>query len=196
MAHRAVPKEWAPGPARPDRPGAEAHLWLAVLGEGLWTSERALRSVLGRYLGEDPAAVEIARPAGGKPRLAKRRERLCFNLSHSGGLALVGVSTVEIGVDVQTVDPGRRHLAIAERRLGTGAGAAVRAATEAGRPAVFAEHWARFEARQKCLGLGVFDEAPGDATVAVASLDVPGGYAAAIAVAGERLPPVRRFLLP
>jgi len=180
--------DWPAAPERPGSPGDEAHLWLADLGALGVDSERVLRTVLSRYLGEDPEAIRLAAAEGGKPCLAERPERLRFNLSHSGDLVLVGVAAVEIGVDVERVEPRRRHLAIAERRLGPAAAEAVRAAPEPDRAAVFTAHWARFEARQKCLGLGVFAEAPPeDAAPAVGTLDVGPGYAAAFAVAGRRV---------
>lgn len=185
---------WEPGPERLEPPADEAHLWLLGAAANSLDSKAALRGVLGRYLGDEPGAIRIERPTGGKPRLAERPERLRFNLSHSGSLLLIGVATVEIGVDVQTVDPRRPHLAIAERRLSPQASAAVRGASEAGRPAVFAAEWALFEARQKCRGLGVFAAADGPPPPA-ANVEVAPGYAAAIAVESGRLPNVRRFLL-
>lgn len=195
MGRETAPTEWAPGPEEPALPGEEVHLWLAGLGPGAWSSDLALRAVLGRYLREEPDSVEIIAAEGGKPRLAVRPERLRFNLSHSGELALIGVSGLEIGVDVEWVRPRRRALAIAERSLPPAAGAAVRSASEAERPAVFAVHWTRFEARQKCLGLGVFDEAPTEASVAITSIDVAPGYASAFAVAATTAPPTHTFRL-
>jgi 4'-phosphopantetheinyl transferase len=186
---------WEPAPIDPPAPRDEAHLWLADVGNCGLDSRQVLGDVLARYLGEDPHAIRIEAPPGGKPRLAERPERLRFNLSHSGALVLVGVASVEIGVDVQSVEPRRSHLAIAERRLGAAAAEAVRAADEERRAEVFTDQWVRFEARQKCLGVGVFDQAPEDAAVAVAPLEVAPGYAAAFAVAAQRVPPSRRFLL-
>ena len=54
-----------------------------------------LRTVLSRYLGVGPADVGLAFEPAGKPRLAMRddaADRLRFNLSHSGELALVAVA--------------------------------------------------------------------------------------------------------
>jgi 4'-phosphopantetheinyl transferase len=191
-----TPAGWEPGPAAPPAPGDAVHLWLAEIATGGPGSEAILRAVLARYLGEEPGAIRFATSEGGKPHLAERPERLRFNLSHSGELVLVGVAAVEIGVDVQRVEPRRSHLAIAERRLGATAAAAVRTAPDADRAAVFTAHWAAFEARQKCLGIGVFAQTPEDAAaVAVVTLGVPPGYAAAVAIAGAAPPTTRRFLL-
>ncbi|MEZ5076294.1 MAG: 4'-phosphopantetheinyl transferase superfamily protein [Solirubrobacterales bacterium] len=185
---RALP-DWPPGPPRPGAPGDEVHLWLAEREPGSPGAERILRAVLGRYLEGEPEAIAIEPAPSGKPRLAERPERLRFNLSHSGDLVLVGIAAVEIGVDVERVAPRRAHLAIAERRLGEAAATAVREAGEERRAQVFTERWARFEASQKCLGLGVFDPAPAEDAVAVASLDVGPGYAAAFALQAGRLCP-------
>jgi 4'-phosphopantetheinyl transferase len=187
MTRPTIFSGWEPGPDEPPAPRDEAHLWLADIAASGLDSDAALRKVLGRYLGDDPASIRFATAPGGKPRLAERPERLRFNLSHSGDLVMVGVAAIEIGVDVQRVEPRRSHLAITERRLDAAAAEAVRNAPDGDRAEVFTAHWARFEARQKCLGLGVFEQAPEDADVTVASLDVGPGYAAAFALSPRRI---------
>ena len=213
--------EFPPAPEPPQSPRGELHVWHADLdapgwpaadrlpedererAEGLlralprarWVASRwALRGVLARYLGQPAAAIELARGEHGKPRLttsATEPERLAFNLSHSGPVALVAVSAGrEVGVDVEWVEAGRDLVALAERGLEPEDAAAVRAAPAAERAATFYARWARHEARLKCLGLGLGaprDEAP----VAVAALPLGPGYAAAVAVAGDNLPSLR-----
>lgn len=174
-------------------PAAELHLWQAHLDEPGWPSagalpaaeaERAaailparsrrrwaasrwaLRGVLARYLGEEPTAIELREGEHGKPRLALPDGGLRFNLSHSGDLALVAVSaTLEVGVDVE--------------RIGA-------------RPAAFYAEWTRSEAVAKCHGSGLGAPLP-DAPVAVLEIESEPGYAAAVAVAGNAVPPLRRF---
>jgi 4'-phosphopantetheinyl transferase len=140
---------------------------LAPSARDRWVAARwALRGVLGRELGEEPGAVALRAGPHGKPELA--RCALHFNLSHSGELALVAISPEsEVGVDVQ--------------RIGK-------------RPAGFYADWTRREATVKCHGTGLWAPAP-DAPVAVADLDAGPGYAAAVAVAGETMPPLRRFTI-
>jgi 4'-phosphopantetheinyl transferase len=156
-----------------------------------WTASRwALRSVLGRYLGEDPAAIELRTGGHGKPELALAPERFDFNLSHSGDLALVAVAAGrQVGVDVERAERDRDFLALAERGLGPEGATAVRAADPALRPAVFYAAWVRREALLKCFGGGLGNPAP-RAPAAVADLDVGEGYAAALAVAGGAAPVV------
>lgn len=63
-----------------------------------------LRELLARYLRRDPSAIEFAYGRFGKPQLAEpvANDRLHFNASHSGALALYAVtSACPIGVDVE-----------------------------------------------------------------------------------------------
>lgn len=135
-----------------------------------WTAARwALRDVLSRYLETAPAEVALATATGGKPMLAAPQPPLRFNLSHSRGMALVAVSGQhEVGVDVERI--GRR------------------------RPAAFYAAWTRREASLKCFGRGIWEPLP-DGPVSVANVDAGSSFAAALAVAGEEVPPVRRFVL-
>jgi 4'-phosphopantetheinyl transferase len=210
---------WAPGPSRPPAPRGELHVWRADLdatgwsgAEGLPPAEReraaqmrrpgaagqwvaarwALRGVLGRYLGEEAGDVALALDPDGKPQLEEAPDRLRFNLSHSGAIALVALGEHPVGVDVEEVRPDRDLLALAERALGPEDAAAVRAASPAERGPVFHQRWARHEARLKCLGVGIFRAAPPqEATVTAQDLDVAPGYAAAIAVDVPHLSPLR-----
>lgn len=160
-----------------------------------WAASRwALREVLGRYLGEPPGEIELALGEHGKPALAVAPERLEFNLSHSGGLALVAVAARPVGVDVERIDPGRHVLALAERALDPDTAAAVRSADPAARGAMFFTHWARHEARLKCHGGGI-GGAPPDGPLTVADVDAGAGYAAAVAVPGTQAPATRLYRL-
>ncbi len=127
----------------------------------------------------------------GKPSLAEPTAALCFNLSHSGGLALIAMAEGrEVGVDIEEIDPGRDVITLAERGLDPAAAAAVRAAPSETRATAFHEAWARKEAIVKCLGSGLGAPLPRD-PVTVSTLDVGPGYAAALAVAGQKALPRR-----
>ncbi|HVO54232.1 MAG TPA: 4'-phosphopantetheinyl transferase superfamily protein [Solirubrobacterales bacterium] len=216
----ALTRDWPSGPSSADL-GDEVHVWRADLDaqgwpgpEGLPRAEReraaairvedsrrrwpasrwALRRVLAAYLGVEPAAIELATGEHGKPQLSDASAPR-FNLSHSGRLALVAVCRGrEVGVDVELIKPRRDLLALAERELEAEAVAAIRAAPPAQRGAAFYRAWTRHEARLKCLGSGL-GSPPRAAAVALESLAVGDGYAAALAVAGERLPGRRCFQL-
>ena len=97
----------------PGVPGAgEVHLWLCrqpfVPEAGL------MRTLVSRYLGVPPKALDFIRGPNGKPSLAptalqsKNQTHIEFNLSHSGPwqvLALSGAGAV--GVDIEYRDPSR-----------------------------------------------------------------------------------------
>jgi 4'-phosphopantetheinyl transferase len=76
-----------------------------------------LRMILGQYLGSDPGYVRFIYGRNGKPSLAGEKEpRLCFNVSHSRGLALYAFTyDRKIGVDVEYLDRERAIEHIVER---------------------------------------------------------------------------------
>jgi 4'-phosphopantetheinyl transferase len=153
---------------------------------------RALREVLAAYLETSAEAIRILEGAHGKPELAEGE--LQFNLSHSGDVGLLAVSRERaVGVDVERIDERRDALALAERALDAEGAAAVRAAPEADRAAVFHRGWTRREAVAKCAGTGLSIPPP-DAPRQLLDLDVGEDYAAALAVAGAA--PVRVELRP
>lgn len=164
-------------------PGA-VHVWRIALGEEdrRDAARRALGEVLAAYLG-GPAEAERSVDAGGKPRLAAAPGRLSFNLSHSGGLALVAIAAggIAVGVDVERLRPRRDLVRLAERWLPAADAAAVAAAGEAEREATFYAAWTRHEARVKCTGGGLAGPPPGPEVVA-RQLPIDQGYAAAAAL--------------
>jgi 4'-phosphopantetheinyl transferase len=192
-----------PGPERlPAHERDRASSFLREEACRRWVAARwALRRVLAGYLDEPPAAIEIELGRGGKPRLRGSRA-VEFNLSHSGGLALVAVTEGrEIGVDVEMVDPGRDLADLARRALPEDAVLAVEAAREPERAAVFYAAWTRHEASVKCLGTGLAGNGGRRPSIsggrdrrldepAVENLDVAPGYAAAVAVAAPEVGPV------
>ena len=180
--------EFAAPPDSPDLRAGEAHVWRAEL-EAV-PAALTLRRVLAAYLGEAPEEIELAAGEHGKPRLAVEPERLAFNLSHSGRLALVAVARDrEVGVDVERVKPERDLVAVAERALAPEEATAVREAAEPERARLFYELWTRHEARLKCLGVGLAAPPTWPAPpVAVQALPIDPGFAAALAVSGEAVP--------
>lgn len=134
-------------------------MWRVELEGGRRAAFReVLLQVLARYLDQGPEEIELVVDEHGKPRLAD--ERLHFNLSHSGPMALIAVCRDrEVGVDVERLRPKREPS--------------------------FYSRWACHEARVKCLGTGLGAPLPPDPPpVTVESLDVGPGYAAAVGVTG------------
>lgn len=143
----------------------------------------ALAAILAAHLG-GAAEAELSVGESGKPRLARGPERLSFNLSHSGGLALVAIAPggVAVGVDVERLRARRDLVRLAERWLPTADAAGVAAASAgAEREAAFYAAWTRHEARVKCTGGGIAGPAPGPEVVA-RQLEIDAGYAAALAL--------------
>lgn len=143
--------------------------------------------MLAHYLDEQAEAIELVEDERGKPRLAHEPPPLHFNLSHSERLALVAVSQdLEVGVDVERIEPERDLVALAERALMPEDAAAVREAAESEQADVFYERWTRHEARVKCLGIGLGTSQPLDLpAVTVETLAVDSRYAAAVAATGS-----------
>jgi len=112
-----------------------------------------LRRVLAGYLGCAPAAVRLRVADGGKPHLAAGP---CFNLSHCRDLALLAVARRPVGIDVELLRPVPRALAIARRVLDDATVQQLDALPAVDRDAAFIAAWTAMEARQKCLGQGVF----------------------------------------
>jgi 4'-phosphopantetheinyl transferase len=154
-----------------------------------WVAARwALRRVLEGYLGEPAASIELELGDNGKPHL-RNHDGIEFNLSHSNGLALVAVAEGrEVGVDVELIEPERDLVTLAKRALPQEDAAAMRAASESERPAIFYAAWTRYEAHLKCFGTGLGGNPSEDA--AVENVDVAPGYAAAVAVAASEVGPI------
>jgi 4'-phosphopantetheinyl transferase len=145
------------------------------------------RAALGRILAEalgEPHPPALVQSENGKPRLAVEPGRLAFNLSHSGGLALVALAPggVDVGVDIERIKERRDFARLAARWLPDADARAVAAVPPADQAAVFYPAWTRHEARVKCTGVGLAGEAPGPEVTAV-QVEIDAGYAAAVAVA-------------
>jgi 4'-phosphopantetheinyl transferase len=183
MKRDGIEEPRSPDPKRAPAAG-EVHVWRVELPatDGRDAARAALREILAGYLDEAGPAL-VAAPDG-KPGLATAPGRLSFNLSHSGGLALVALApgAVEVGVDVERIRPRRDLVRLAERWLPPAAAAAVTAAAPGRREAAFYAAWTRHEARVKCAGTGLAGPPPGP-EIRAWPLAIDPGYAAAVALA-------------
>lgn len=125
--------------------------------ERRWRRSRAaLRLLVGRYLGLEPAHVRFRTAPGGKLHLAD--DRLAFNGSHSGELALFAfAASGHVGVDVELADRPRvpDRGALAARVLGEPAAARIARVPAPEADAELLRMWVSHEARLKCLGVGL-----------------------------------------
>lgn len=159
---------------------ARADAFLRPLDRARFTAARAwLRRVLAAYLGEAPGDLAFAYGEYGKPRLAQGAGRLDFNLSHTGGYALLAVSPgFPVGADIEAVRPVEEK--IAERFFSAAEVKALGALPAPARQDGFFRCWTRKEAYLKALGCGL--ATPLDSfTVSLA----PGAPARLLEVAGE-----------
>jgi 4'-phosphopantetheinyl transferase len=127
-----------------------------------WSVSRALlRELLARAIGADPAALEFEQGPHGKPRLARLAgETPSFNMSHSGEMALYAISWErEVGVDVEVQRAGRSgegyEVEIARRFLGESLAQRLQGLLPPQRTREFLAAWVAYEARVKCLGIGL-----------------------------------------
>jgi 4'-phosphopantetheinyl transferase len=186
--------------ARADRFRVERGAERYTVGRGV------LRTLLGRYIGVPPQALAFAYNEFGKPELAG--SEVCFNLSHSHGIALVAVTRGRaIGVDIERVREEVMRERIAERFFSPAEARALAGLPPGQQAQAFFNCWTRKEAWIKARGQGLsialdsFEVtlAPGEPARLVATrpdaeeagrwslraLDCEPGFAAALAVEGE-----------
>lgn len=115
----------------------------------------ALRILLARELGCEPAAVPIVTPGGGKPRL--RQTDVRFNLSHSGSLVAVALARGrEVGIDVEVCGRELGDVVDLAGRVGHANETLALAAIDGrGRDDAFLRLWTMREALLKALGTGL-----------------------------------------
>lgn len=170
----------------------------------------ALRLQLGVALGVAPEAVRFTYGSHGKPALAEPflASGICFNVSHSGDLALIGLLRGgELGVDLEAFRQLSDRDALVRRYFSDVENQFYFSLPQADREAGFYNCWTRKEAVVKALGQGLsyslraFDVtlAPQDSPSLLRLQQLAGhesgwcldafrpgeGYAAAVAVQGR-----------
>jgi 4'-phosphopantetheinyl transferase len=168
----------------------------------------ALRTILSRCLDIPAARLRFNYSSYGKPSLPEELggSQLCFNLSHSHGIALYALAKGQpIGVDIEHIRPDLASDQIAERFFAPGEVAALRSLPAESRARAFFNCWTRKEAYIKARGEGLslpLDQftvslLPGEPAALLTASDpseverwslhalIPApGYVAAFAVAG------------
>jgi 4'-phosphopantetheinyl transferase len=155
----------------------------------------ALRELLAAQLRLPPAAVRFVRTERGKPQLhPDHGAPLQFNVSHSGGLALLALArSVEVGVDVEVQHAVPQALDLAQRYFAPAEAAALEPLPEAVRAAAFLRLWTRKEAQLKATGSGLADSLatphtlPGPWTMVEFAADANHPAALAVRAAEARL---------
>jgi 4'-phosphopantetheinyl transferase len=165
---------------------SEIHVWLLKPGEGassrVWNvlaqeeqrrvegcrstrtreafvrSHGYLRCLLGRYLDKPPERLEFLANDHGKPRLKETAENqgLVFNLSHSGGFALLAFALdTPLGADIEVVKPRRNLAGLAEACLAPAELDRWRSLPPEQRLTEFIRLWVCKEAFAKATGRGI-----------------------------------------
>lgn len=155
-------------------------------------AQASLRIVMARYLGADPADVILNYSAKGKPFLPY--SALGFNLSDSGGLAVVAVANKEnVGVDIERIRHNFDCLRVARRRFRVEESDFLNTFSGDGLIREFFRLWTRKEAYLKAVGSGIsggldcrVDEIEG---WTVDNFEVGDAFAAAFAVNSPQIIP-------
>ena len=153
-----------------------------------WIAGRgALRVVLGDELAITPAEVDIRRGPRGRPELADRSAGIDFNVSHTRGVALIGIARglsldTRIGVDIERIDREVGVDRLARKFLTANERASLAHLDLRQRRERFVRYWTCKEAMSKATGDGLI--APfGRLAVALSDppklLDGPPPYVAA-----------------
>lgn len=184
--------------ARAQRFYFEQHRQRFIAGRGI------LRTILGRYLGVEPQAVQFTYEPRGKPVLADTYScsSLSFNLSHSQDLALCAVSSNrQVGIDIEHMRSVSDVEALAERFFAPREYAVVRSLPPEQQKQVFFRYWTCKEAYLKAIGVGLVQlekveisltpEQPAklitDEEWSLIELLPADNYVGAVAVAGQNL---------
>jgi 4'-phosphopantetheinyl transferase len=174
---------WEAAPEHPRLDKGEAHVWRLRLSSAfvdlslLAADERArterlhferdrlrfaatrceLRRLSGRYLGAAPQALFFATGPHGKPRLAGQDgERLRFNVSHSGDLALLAFALdQEVGADVESHERKTEVDRLLPTVCTPAEQAVLRSLEPGERRSAFFDLWAGKEAVLKAMGSGL-----------------------------------------
>jgi 4'-phosphopantetheinyl transferase len=115
-----------------------------------------VRCLLGRYCGVAPTAVEFGSGAAKKPFVRKPETKVSFNLSHSGGRALLAIGAgQEIGIDLEQLRPEVEALTIGQRYFFGPEFEDIASAPPKARHERFFRYWVAKEAVLKAQGVGL-----------------------------------------
>jgi len=136
-------------------------------------AHRLLRELLAMRNEIAADALAIAVGPHGKPHLVDRR--CAFNLSHSGGVALIGIAdNGEVGVDVEVLRPTPELDALVRSHFSAGERRAMESVAHGARDLAFLVGWTRKEACLKAVGVGLdIDPASIDAGIGVGARSLP-----------------------
>ncbi|HEY8903392.1 MAG TPA: 4'-phosphopantetheinyl transferase superfamily protein [Chthoniobacterales bacterium] len=113
-----------------------------------------LRHVLGRYLDLDPARIDFAIAAGGKPYVTGDF-RCDFSISHSNDWLAIAVAKFRVGIDIEARRPRVEAVVLARRFFSMADSLVVQGTAPPSQTDVFLRQWVAKEAALKVHGLGI-----------------------------------------
>jgi 4'-phosphopantetheinyl transferase len=177
---------WLPPPTQPRANHDEIHVWrvsldqlqapkfVAILDDNermraarfrfpqhrnrFTVARGALRTILGRYLEVEPAALQFSYGRYGKPALIKGFTNLTinFNLSHSGEFMLLAVTSGrQVGIDIELINQEFATTEVAERFFSHREILSLRSQAPQLQTEGFFNCWTRKEAYIKARGEGL-----------------------------------------
>ena len=158
LDHGDQPEQELCGVLTPDEVARASHFHFEMDRRRYIRGRATLRMLLGRYLETPPAEIRFRYENHGKPEIALPNvsRNLRFNLSDSGGLALIAAgSGSALGVDIERVRPVPDFLGIATRFFSAREVQAMLALSENKREEAFFACWTRKEAYLKATGTGL-----------------------------------------
>ena len=140
----------------PDERGRAVRFRTEQLQTRFIAARGTLRGVLARYLPLEPGQLQFAYEAHGKPLLAAGTPgSVQFNLSHSHGLALLGVARRPLGVDVEWIRARTNAAQLIERFFSPDECVQWRGVAPGLQQLAFFQGWTRKEAWLKAIGSGL-----------------------------------------
>ena len=154
----------------------------------------ALTDVLSTFLECAPEDIDLTHTPGQAPKRSLCRSmpdrQIGISISHEQGLSIAAIYLDGgVGVDVVMIDPKIEWHAVAELYLGPQVSAEIAKVSVSQQPAYFSLEWASLEARSKCCQRALSEWSSELEQVlkncVVYELDLPGGYAAVLALRGS-----------
>jgi 4'-phosphopantetheinyl transferase len=147
-----------------------------------------LRRILSRYTGEEPGELEFRYNPNGKPELLNNKVR--FNLSHSGDIALYAVTLDKpVGIDVEQIRKDIKYKELMKQYLSEEESNAILGLPEGQQKEAFYRCWTRKEAFAKAKGSSILDVLDKNKDMSdwfIAEVDSPGDSCiAAVALEGQ-----------
>ena len=132
---------------------------------------RAKREILARYLNVSAKELALRETEFGKPMLdSSMPAALEFNISHTANMAVMAVSQIPVGVDLESAERRVNVLALARRYFDSATLNHIADLDETHQSKLFLRYWTQLEAYKKATGLGLRG---GDQSLKMATASTP-----------------------